>query len=255
MYTAKHAMLYKHKIHNGQAVVFFMDIRSGGKDYEEFVRRAIEKEGVIYLRGRVSRVYRQGEKYMVKGADTFSGKPVAFEADMVVLASAMEPQTGAKKIAQIAGVPTNEYGFISEAHPKLRPVDTNTAGIFVAGSCQAPKDIPESVSQASAAAAKVLGMFSSEEIDKEPLVARINETNCNHCRNCILVCPYGAIEDKEIKNSKGELIKTVAKVNPALCQGCGNCVTVCYSHSIDLDGFTDEETFYAIEAFSKQGES
>ena len=250
MYVAKHSMLYKHKVHDGQAYVFYMDIRSGGKYYEEFVRRAIEEDGAIYIRGRVSRIYEQNGKYVVKGADTFTGKPILIEADMVVLANAIEPQDDTHALSQKVGVSYDKYGFISEAHPKLRPVETNTAGVFLAGVCQAPKDIPDSVAQGSAAAAKVLGLFSSNELEKEPLVANVNETRCIHCRSCIQVCPYQAIDDKEIADSKGNIVKTVAEVNPGLCQGCGTCVAICMSNSIDLDGFSDEGIFYSIEALS-----
>ncbi|MCK4828457.1 CoB--CoM heterodisulfide reductase iron-sulfur subunit A family protein, partial [bacterium] len=121
MYVAKHSMLYKHKVHDGQAYVFYMDIRSGGKYYEEFVRRAIEEDGAIYIRGRVSRIYEQNGKYVVKGADTFAGKPILIEADMVVLANAIEPQDDTHALSQKVGVSYDKYGFISEAHPKLRP--------------------------------------------------------------------------------------------------------------------------------------
>jgi heterodisulfide reductase subunit A len=250
MYTAKHAMLYKHKVTRGQAYVFYMDIRAGGKDYEEFVRRAIEKDEAIYIRGRVSRVYRQNGRYVVKGADTLTGKPVLIRADMIVLANAVEPRDNARTLNRKIGVGYDEYGFISEAHPKLRPVETNTAGVFLAGACQAPKDIPDSVAQGSAAAAKVLGLFSSPELEKEPLVAVVDETRCAHCRTCIRVCPYQAIDDKEIYDGRGNIEKTVARVNPGLCQGCGSCVAACLSNSIDLDGFTDSEMYYSIEALS-----
>jgi heterodisulfide reductase subunit A len=144
------------------------------------------------------------------------------------------------------GVGYDTDGFYSEAHPKLRPVETAAAGVFLAGACQSPKDIPDSVAQASAAAAKVLGLFSKPEMEREPIVARINENACVHCRACILACPYGAIEDIEIRDRKGRLIKTVARVNEGLCQGCGTCVAICRPGCIDLDGFTDEQVFSEI---------
>ncbi len=157
MYTAKHAMLYQHKVHGGQSYVFYMDIRAGGKMYEEFVRRAIEEDGVNYIRGRVSRIYEEDGQLIVKGADTLlGGMPIEIRADMVVLASAITASQGAEDLAQKLHVSYDPYQFISEAHPKLRPVETNTAGVFVAGACQAPKDIPETVAQASGAASKVI---------------------------------------------------------------------------------------------------
>lgn len=248
MYTAKHTMLYKHKVHDGQAYVFYMDIRSGGKNYEEFVRRAVEEDGAIYLRGRVSRIFEREGKLVVKGADTISGASVEIEADLVVLASAMIPQPGIERLAQKLGVSYDQYRFLSEAHPKLRPVETNSAGIFLAGACQAPKDIPEAVAQGSAAASKALGLFSSEELTREPIVAVVDEESCVGCFYCQKVCPYGAVEVKEIRNREGELIKTVASVNKGVCQGCGACVATCRSNSVDLEGFRDEQIYAEINA-------
>ena len=248
MYIAKHAMLYKHKVHGGRAVIFYMDIRAAGKGYEEFVRRAIEEDGVEYVRGRVSRIYRRRDgKLIVCGADTLAGQPVTIEADMVVLADAIVPRKGGESLAQMLGVAYDTDGFYSEAHPKLRPVETATAGVFLAGACQAPKDIPDTVAQASAAAAKVLGLFAKPELEREPVVARVNQNLCVHCGACISACPYRAIEDFDITDSKGNVLRTVARVNEGLCQGCGTCVAVCRSNSIDLDGFTDEQVFAEIE--------
>ena len=125
MYTAKHAMLYKHKVHDGQAHVFYMDIRAGGKGYEEFVRRAIEQDGAQYYRGRVSKITEENGKLIVRGADTLAGEPVTIEADMVVLAAAMRPADGVEQLAQKLNVGYDEYGFLLESHPKLRPVETS----------------------------------------------------------------------------------------------------------------------------------
>jgi len=248
MYTAKHTMLYKHKVHHGQAYVFYMDIRSGGKNYEEFVRRAVEEDGAIYLRGRVSRIFERNGKLVVRGADTLSGASVEIDADLVVLATAMTAQPGIEKLAQKLGVSYDQYKFLSEAHPKLRPVETNSAGIFLAGACQAPKDIPEAVAQGSAAASKVLGLFSPEELTREPIVAEVDEESCVGCFYCQLVCPYGAVEVKEIRDRNGNLIKTVASANKGVCQGCGACVATCRSNSIDLQGFKDEQIYAEINA-------
>jgi len=249
MYTAKHAILYRHKVHHGRAVVFYMDIRAGGKGYEEFVRRAIETEGAEYIRGRVSRIYRRKDgKLIVKGADTLAGRQVEIVADLVVLADAIVPRPASNRLAQMLGVSYDEHGFYTEAHPKLRPVETSNPGVFLAGACQAPKDIPDSVAQASAAASKVLGLFSQSELEREPIVAKVNEETCVHCGACINTCPYGAIEDKDITDSKGNVLRTVAYVNEGVCQGCGTCVAVCRSGSIDLEGFTDEEVLAEIAA-------
>ena len=247
MYNAKHTMLYKHKVHDGEAHVFYMDIRSGGKNYDEFVRRAIEQDGALYHRGRVSKITEEGGKLVVRGVDTLAGKPVTVEADLVVLAAAMVPSHGAEQLAQKLSVGYDQYGFLSESHPKLRPVETTSAGVFVAGACQAPKDIPESVAQASAAAGKVLGMLSNEELTREPEVARIDERTCAACFACVRTCPYNAIEKVEVRDRRGNFVKMTARVNPGLCMGCGTCVAVCPSKSADIDGFTDEQVYAQIE--------
>ena len=248
MYTAKHAMLYQHKVHDGESYVFYMDIRAAGKNYEEFVRRAIEDDGANYIRGRVANVYEKDGKLIVRGVDTLlNGRPVEIEADMVVLASAGVANEGSEELAQKMHISYDPYKFFAEAHPKLKPVETNTAGIFLCGACQAPKDIPETVAAASGAAAKVIGLFSRDELTREPTVAVVNRivshdvSTCVGCFLCQTACPYQAIEREEIKNRAGEVIKTVARVNPGLCQGCGTCVSFCRSKSIDIQGFSNEQ--------------
>ncbi len=248
MYNAKHAMLYKHKVHDGRAVAFYMDIRAAGKGYDEFSRRAIEEDHAEYIRGRVSRIYRDGDKVKVWGFDTLSGEQVVIDADMVVLATAIRPQDGVRDLAQKLSVSVDEHGFINEAHPKLRPVETNTAGVFVAGACQAPRDIPDAVAMASATGAKVLALFSADELEREPAVAVVNENTCIGCMRCELVCPYGAIEKREICTVDGQVCGNVAYVNPGVCQGCGTCQAVCLSKSVELETFTDEQVYSEINA-------
>jgi len=255
MYTAKHAMLYQHKVHGGKSYVFYMDIRAGGKMYEEFVRRAIEDDGVNYIRGRVSRIYEKNGKLIVKGVDTLLGAmPLDIEADMVVLATAGVANEGSEELAQKLHTSYDSYHFFSEAHPKLKPVETNTAGIFLAGACQAPKDIPESVAMASGAAAKVACLFSQDELTREPLIAVVNRqaapvySSCVGCFLCVSTCPYQAIEKEEIKTRNGEVIKSLAKVNPGLCQGCGTCVAFCRTKSIDIQGYTHEQMYSEVLA-------
>ncbi len=255
MYTAKHAMLYQHKVHGGESYVFYMDIRAGGKDYEEFTRRAIVEDEVNYIRGRISRVYEEKGKLIVKGADTLlNAKPVEIEADMVVLASAAVANQGSEELAQRMHISYDAYNFFSEAHPKLRPVETNTAGIFLAGACQAPKDIPETVSQASGAAAKVAILFSQDELSREPVVAVVNRSapplysTCVGCFMCVTACPYQAIGEELITDREGNVIKKVAKINPGLCQGCGTCVAFCRSKSIDIQGFSNEQMYAKVMA-------
>jgi heterodisulfide reductase subunit A len=248
MYVAKHTMLYHHKVHGGKAVVFYMDIRAGGKGYDEFVRRAIEESHALYLRGRVSSMKRNGDTIRVQGVDTLSGEPVSIDADMVVLATAMRAQPGIASLAQKLSVSYDQHGFLNEAHPKLRPVETNTAGVFVAGACQAPRDIPDSVAMASATASKVLGLFSKELLEREPLIARVDRLTCTGCFHCERVCPYGAVERKELKDAKGKFIRMIAEVNQGVCQGCGTCQATCPSKSVELDGFTDEQIYAAVNA-------
>ena len=248
MYTAKHAMLYKHKVHDGQAHVFYMDIRAGGKGYEEFVRRAIEQDGAKYYRGRVSKITQEDGKLVVRGADTLAGVPITVEADLVVLAAAMRPADGVAELAQKLNVGYDEFGFLLESHPKLRPVETNAAGVFVCGACQAPKDIPESVAQASAAASKVAVTFAADELMREPEIAGINEQTCAACYACLRACPYHAIEQAEVRTPRGVFVKHTARVNPGLCMGCGTCVAVCPSKSADLEGFTEQQIYAMVES-------
>ncbi|MFQ6067049.1 MAG: CoB--CoM heterodisulfide reductase iron-sulfur subunit A family protein, partial [bacterium] len=240
MYTAKHTILYKHRVPEGQAYVFYMDIRSGGKNYDEFVRRAIEEEGAVYLRGRVSRLFKKGDKIVVKGADTLSGSQVKIEADMVVLATAIQSARGSTEVARKLGISYDEHGFFTEAHVKLRPVETNTAGIFLAGACQSPKDIPDTVSQGSGAASKVLGLFSADEISHEPIVVEVDEEICSGCGLCVSICPY---EAREIDGRKG-----VSKITEVLCQGCGACATVCPNGATQLRNFRENQIMSMIDA-------
>ena len=251
MYTAKHTILYKHKVHDGQAFVFYMDIRAGGKNYEDFVRNVSTKKTATYLRGRVSKVYPRGDKLVVRGADTLSGGQVEIEAEMVVLAAAMEPADGVIDLAQTLRISYDQFGFLSEAHPKLKPVETNTAGVFLAGACHSPKDIPESVSQASAAASKALGLIVHEQLTREPTIGIVNELTCNGCFECQNVCAYGAIEEREITDRAGTVMAVLAYINEGLCQGCGACTATCRSKSIEVQGYTDDQLFAEINAIRR----
>jgi heterodisulfide reductase subunit A len=250
MYTAKHALLYKHKVPDGNAYVFYMDIRAAGKGYDEFVTRVMEEENVPYVRGRVSHLFPENGQLRVHGADTLSGEPVTVMADMVVLATAMVPAKGGLELARSLRAPTDANGFFQEAHPKLRPVETLTAGVFLAGAAQSPKDIPDTVATASAAASKALEMLSKPILEREPTIARVNELTCVGCFDCELVCPYLAIERKEITDRQGNLIRMVARVNEAMCEGCGVCTVACRVRSIDVDGFNDEQVFAQLSALA-----
>jgi len=219
MYVARQAMMFRERVPDGQAYVFYIDIRSGGKGYDEFVQRAMEEYDVLYLRGKVSKIFRRGDKVVVWGSDTLVGRPVEVEADLVVLATAMLPSQEALSLAQTLHIQADRYGFYSEAHPKLRPVESLTAGVFLAGAGQGPKDIPETVAQAAAAAAKVLQLFAQDAMVQEPTVAYVIEELCSACGACVAVCPYGAREVHPVRQ--------IATVNPALCQTCGACVVAC----------------------------
>ncbi len=249
MYTAKHALLLKHKIPDIQVSVFYIDIRAGGKGYEEFVQRVMEEERVLYIRGRVSQVVPKEGKLMVFGADTLSGQAVQIQSDLVVLAAATIPNPS-KDIAAKLRITADKHGFFQEVHPKLRPVESMTAGIFLAGSAQAPKDIPDAVSQASAAAAKSMGLLSQSILQRDPTTAEINELSCMGCFECLQVCPYQAIEQKDILNKAGELVRMVATINPAVCEGCGLCTVACRNGNIDLSGCTDEQVYAQLGALS-----
>ncbi len=239
MYTAKHAMLYKEHVPDGQAYVFYIDIRSGGKNYEEFVQRAVEEEGVVYLRGKVSKVFQNNGKVTVWGVDTLSGKDIEINADMVVLAMAMEPSHQTDELAKQLKIALDKDGFLAEAHPKLRPVESVTGGLFVAGAGQAPKDIPEAVAQASGAASKVQAMFSGDVLHQEPIVAAVDEELCSGCKLCIPICPYDArVFDEE---------KGIVSVNEVLCEGCGSCIAACPSGAAQQKNFTDDQIYSMVD--------
>ena len=238
MYGTKQAHLALEKT-GGQVYQFYIDMRTPGKGYEEFYKR-MQHEGVHYVRGKVAEVVSDPDgsgKLLVRGEDTLLGRYVEIPADLVVLLTAAVPSRGARELGKLFGVSVDKDGFFAEAHPKLRPVDTTTAGVFLAGCCQSPKDIPDTVSQASAAASKAIGLLARGEIDIDPTVAEVDRDKCSGCGECILACPYNAIERVEGK----------AQVNVALCKGCGTCVGACLAKAITGHHFTDEELVAQIE--------
>jgi heterodisulfide reductase subunit A len=239
MYTAKQAALYKKKVPDGQVYISYMDIRSDAKGCEEFIQELTEKERIIYLRGRVSRVFKEGDKIRVYGVDTLSGKMIDMKADLVVLATAMVASSGAKDLSRKLNIISDEYGFMSEAHIKLRPVETLTAGIYLAGTAQAPRDITDTISSASGAASKVLSLFSRKELLHEPEIAHVDEEVCSGCGLCVSICAYKAPElDPK---------KRVARVNEALCEGCGACASLCPSGAMQHKNFSNRQFFEMIE--------
>jgi heterodisulfide reductase subunit A len=237
MYTAKHALLYRHSVPDGKAYVFYIDIRAGGKDYEEFVNRAMEEERILYIRGKVAKVFREGDKVVVWGVDTLTGKRVEVRADLVVLAQAIVPSPGTEELARKLRIACGAEGFLREAHPKLRPLEALTAGVFLAGAAQGPKDIPEAVAQASGAAAKVVALLSQPKLEHAPEVAEVQEELCSGCGICAPQCPYGAITVDE-----------VAHVNEILCEGCGTCVAACPSGALTFRNVGDEQILQMVRA-------
>jgi heterodisulfide reductase subunit A len=243
MYTAKHAMLYKHRVPYGNATVFYIDVRTGGKAFDEFYQRAIEEDEVLYIRGKVSKIFRENDKIVVWGADTLTGQKVEIEADMVVLAMSMVKTDGVEHLLKELKIATDANGWLAEAHPKLRPVESLNAGFYLAGCAHGPKDIPETVSQASAAAAKVGDLFAQSELLHEPTIVPVIEELCSGCGICIHVCPYGARElDPVLK---------IAKVNEILCEGCGACAAACPSGAAQQRNQTDGQIFSMLKAMLK----
>ncbi len=254
MYTAKHAMLTRDKYPDTEVYVFYIDVRTPGKAFDEFYRRAVEEYDVHYIKGMVGKVLPEGDKLMVRGSDLLNNKQVVIDADLVVLAAAIEPDKSARPLATMLTASMDTNDFFTEAHPKLRPVESPTAGVFLSGCCQGPKDIPETVSQASAAAAKVIGLLAKDKLTGNPCVAQSNELMCNGCSSCERVCPYGAITyvDKEFRMpDRTTQIRRVASVNPAVCQGCGACTVACPSGAMDLNGFLNKQIIAEVDAICK----
>ena len=255
MYTAKHAMLTREKYPDTDVYVFYIDVRTPGKNFDEFYRRAVEQYGVHYVKGMVGKVAPRADGTLhVQASDLLSNEQLHIDADLVVLAGAIEPDESARGLATklTASMDTND--FFTEAQPKLRPVESPTAGVFLSGVCQGPKDIPETVAQAGAAASKVIGLLAKDKLTCNPCVAHSDELLCNGCSNCEHVCPYGAItyENKEFMQfDRSMLTRRVAVVNPAVCQGCGACTVTCPSGAMDLKGFSNRQIMAEVDAICK----
>ncbi len=254
MYTAKHAMLTREKYPDTDVYVFYIDVRTPGKNFDEFYRRAVEEYGVHYIKGMVGKVVPENGKLKVQASDLLANEQLHIDADMVVLAAAVEPDKSARHLATMLTASMDTNDFFTEAHPKLRPVESPTAGVFLSGMCQGPKDIPETVSQASAAAAKVIGLLVKDKLTCNPCVAHSDEMLCNGCSSCEKVCPYGAItyEEKEFRMpDRTTAIRRVASVNPAVCQGCGACTVACPSGAMDLNGFSNRQIMAEVDAICR----
>ena len=254
MYTAKHAMLTRDKYPDTDVYVFYIDVRTPGKNFDEFYRRAVEEYGVHYIKGMVGKVSPEGNKLKVQASDLLANKQLHIDADLVVLAAAIEPDKSARPLATMLTASMDTNDFFTEAHPKLRPVESPTAGVFLSGACQGPKDIPETVSQAGAAASKVIGLLCKDKLTGNPCIAHSDEMMCNGCSTCANVCPYGAITyvDKEFRMpDRTTKVRRVASVNEAVCQGCGACTVACMSGAMDLRGFMNKQIIAEVDAICK----
>jgi heterodisulfide reductase subunit A len=241
MYTAKQAKIYKEQIPDGQPYIFYMDIRSDCKGYEEFLQKTIEEKGLLYLRGRVSRVFQDDGRVRVLGVDTLTGRMVEVAADMVVLATAMVPSNGVKDLAAKLRATVDRHGFLTEAHIKLYPVESSTKGIYLAGCGQGPKDISDTVSQASATASKIQALLSTDKLLQDPLIAYVDENVCSGCGICIEICPY---EAREIDTRRG-----ISIVHSALCQGCGACIASCPNNACELRNTSAGQILRMVDTF------
>jgi len=244
MYTAKQAILYKKAVPEGQVYIFYIDIRATGKGCEEFIKDGVEEEGLLYLRGRVSKIFRDGEKISVWGVDTLSNKRIEISADMVVLSMAVVGHEGNRELGKKLNIITDTNSFVAEAHPKLGPVETLTAGIYLCGGAQAPKNIPDSIAQASGAASKILSLFSRKELLHEPQISCVDQEVCSGCGYCESICAYRAVEVDPKKR--------VAVVNEAVCEACGACAATCPSGAIQLKNCNRRQMMDMIDQIAKE---
>ena len=246
MTALKHAYLLKEKLGEVDINICFTDIRAFGKGYEEFYRK-LRGMGINFFHGRPSEVYPMGDHLKMDVFDIQTDKLLEIKTDMVVLVPALLPRMDADDLARLLHISQSQDGFFMEAHPKLRPVDTHVDGIFIAGCCQSPKDIQDTVAQASGAAARAATILSKPELEVEPLIATVDTQLCSGCDICKSVCDYSAIElvEEEIDG----ITKVHSEINDALCKGCGSCVTACSSSAIQQKGFKDEQINTVIDAF------
>lgn len=245
------SLKFAHLVHERTGAVvynFYIDMRTPAKDYDEFYQRVLD-EGTLFVRGKVAEVTdaarMTGEegKVIIQVEDTLAGKQRRIPVDMVILSAALEPRYDAYETAKKFGISCSANGWFTEKHPKLDPIATMTEGIFIAGVATGPKDIPASVSQGSAAAARVISYIEQGELALEPVRASINQDQCSGCRICNDLCPFNAILFHEDQ--------MVSEINQALCQGCGTCVAACPAGAITGTGFSNEQVFAQIDGLLK----
>ncbi|HUS69194.1 MAG TPA: CoB--CoM heterodisulfide reductase iron-sulfur subunit A family protein [Anaerolineae bacterium] len=239
MYTAKQAHLLREQLPDARITVFYMDVRAFGKGFEEFYDQVREKR-VLYRRGNPAEIYKRGDRLVVRAEDTLLGKPVEVQADLVVLATGLVPRSDAEDVSTLLKLSRSEDGFFMELHPKLRPVDTTTDGIFLAGCCQGPKDIADTIAQAKAAASSALIPLCLGNVRVESVTCAVDPLLCSGCGLCEEACVYGALNlDKR---------RGVMTANQVLCKGCGACAMACPSGAIVLRHFTPEQILAEVEA-------
>ncbi|MDR1819262.1 MAG: CoB--CoM heterodisulfide reductase iron-sulfur subunit A family protein [Methanobrevibacter sp.] len=239
MYSMKNAQLIIDHEADSDVTLYYMDIRAFGKGFEEFYKNSQEKYGIKFLRGRPAEIIENPDLTLtVRSEDTLLGKVTEYEYDLVVLSVGLVPPEGSETLRQTIGLSKSADGFLMEAHPKLRPVDTLTDGVYLAGVSQGPKDIPDAVAQGSGAASRAAIPMVKGEVEIEPIIATTDENICGACEVCVDLCPYTAIT---IENDQ-------AKVNVALCKGCGTCVGACPSGAMDQNHFKTSQIMAQIEA-------
>jgi heterodisulfide reductase subunit A len=243
MYTAKQSRLVKELLPDAEVTVLYMDVRTFGKGAEEFWDEA-RASGVLYRKGIVSEIYRKpggdGDQVVLAGEDTLLGQPIDLETDLVVLAVGMEARPDTASLSTLLKLPRSADGFFLELHPKLRPVDTAVDGVFLAGCCQGPKDIPDTVAQAKAAASSALIPLLRGTVPVESATAIVDSEVCAGCGMCVEVCPYGA--------PALDLLWGVSRINAVLCKGCGACAVTCPSKAIHLQQFTPDQILAQVDA-------
>ena len=244
MYSLKFSHIVREKIPDAEIYQMYIDLRCFGKGYEEFYNR-LQEEGVNFIRGRAGEVTNIPEKPEEKGKlivlceDTLVGRKRRIPVDMVVLSTALEPRSDAGAIAKTFSISRSADGFFLEKHPKLDPVATSTDGVFIAGCCQGPKDIPDTVAQAAAAAARVLSIISKGKVELEATTSVVDDKLCSGCKRCLDLCPYKAIIFDDVKK--------LANINEALCKGCGTCAAACPAGAIVSKHFTTEQILAQVE--------
>jgi heterodisulfide reductase subunit A len=244
MYSLKFSHIIREKVPDANIYQMYIDLRCFGKGYEEFYNR-LQEEGVNFIRGRAGEVTKVAEKPEEQGKlivlceDTLIGRKRRIPVDMVVLSNALEPRADSAQTAKLFSLSKSADGFFLERHPKLDPVATMTDGVYIAGCCQGPKDIPDTVAQASAAAARVLSIISKGKVELEAATSVVDEQVCSGCKTCLELCPYKAISFVDDKK--------VASINEALCKGCGTCAAACPSGAIVSKHFTTEQILAQVE--------